>query len=302
MRSVRARLDGWLAARGEAARRRLQPKFRHAVYLEHPPTADPAPRFGHGRPGQERIERWLAARRPDYAALVTRLARHGAAVTSLPVAADPSAEEPGLVQEWLPGGDILALYGLFRETAPARYVEIGSGTSTKVVARARRDGALTTTITSIDPAPRAEVDGLCDRVVRAPLESVDLSLFDELSPGDMVFMDGSHVAFMGSDVVAFTFDVLPRLSPGVLVGIHDVFWPSDYPPEWATYWFNEQYVLGGLLLGEPTWLEPVLPVHYVMADPELAAPLAAVWARPGLEAVERLGSTLWLRTLAPLRG
>ena len=116
----------------------------------------------------------------------------------------------------------------------------------------------------------------------------------------MVFMDGSHVAFMGSDVVAFTFDVLPRLAPGVLVGVHDMFWPSDYPPEWGTYWFNEQYVLGGLLLGAPTWLEPVLPVHYAMGDAELAAPLAAVWDRPGLDAVERLGSTLWLRTLAPL--
>ena len=301
MRPLTSRLDRWLAARGEAARRRLDPKFRHAVYLEHPPSADPSPRYGHGRPAQARIERWLASRRPDYSALLARLARHGDAVAALPVTADPSATDPGLVQEWLPGGDILALYGLVRETAPARYVEVGSGTSTKVVGRARRDGGLTTHVTSIDPAPRAEVDALCDRVVRAPLETVDLALFDDLEAGDMVFMDGSHVAFMGSDVVAFTFEVLPRLAPGVLVGVHDVFWPSDYPPGWAGYGFNEQYVLGGLLLGEPTWLEPVLPVHYVTGDPELSAPLQAVWDRPGLEPVERRGSTLWLRTLAPLR-
>jgi hypothetical protein len=298
---LRARVDRWLAARGEAARRRLDPKFQHAIYLEHPPTADPAPRFGHGRPAQVRIERWLAARRPEYADLVARLSRYGDEVAAIPVAADPSALEPGLVQEWLPGGDILALYGLVREIGPARYVEVGSGTSTKVVARARQEGDLATHITSIDPAPRAEVDALCDRVVRAPLESVDLALFDDLGAGDMVLMDGSHVAFMGSDVVAFTFDVLPRLAPGVLVGIHDMFWPSDYPPEWGTYWFNEQYVVGGLLLGEPTWLEPVLPVHYVTGDPALSAPLARVWDRPGLEDVERRGSTLWLRTLAPLR-
>jgi hypothetical protein len=301
MRSVRHRLDAWLAARGEAARRRLHPKFPHAVYLEHPPAADPAPRFGHGRPGQAGIEAWFAASRRDYAALLTRLAAHGPAVTALPVAAGPDDPEPGLVQEWLPGGDLLVLYGLVRELAPARYVEIGSGTSTKVVARARRDGGLTTRITSIDPHPRAAVDALCDEVVRRPLETVDLALFDDLRAGDVLLMDGSHVAFMGSDVVAFVFDVLPRLRPGVLVGIHDVFWPDDYPPEWAPYSFNEQYVVGALLLGPPSWLEPVLPVRYALSDPELGAILAPVWDRPGLEQVERLGSTLWLRTLAPLR-
>jgi hypothetical protein len=301
MRSVRRRVDAWLAARGEAARRRLDPKFVHPVYLEHPPTADPSPRFGHGRPGQAAIEAWLATRRPEYAALLTRLAAHGPAVTALPVAADPCAPEPGLVQEWLPGGDILVLYGLVRDLAPPRYVEIGSGTSTKVVARARQDGGLATRITSIDPAPRAEVDAVCDDVIRQPLEAVDPALFEDLRAGDVLFMDGSHVAFMGSDVVAFVFDVLPRLAPGVLVGIHDMFWPDDYPAEWATYSFNEQYVIGALLLGPPSWLEPVLPVRYALGDPELGALVAPVWDRPGLEAVERLGSTLWLRTLAPLR-
>src|SRR5438309_380721 len=80
------------------------------------------------------------------------------------------------------------------------------------VARARRDGALATTITSIDPNPRAGIDELCDRVLRSPLELADLSVFEELTAGDIVLCDGSHRIFMNSDVAAFQLDVLPSLA------------------------------------------------------------------------------------------
>ena len=299
MAGVRQRLDAWLAARGEAARRRLDPHFPHPVYLAHPPSADGRPRFGHGAPPHPAVHRWIAAHRPAYAELLGRLAAaYGPVLATFPRTPPPGSPEPALIQEWLPGGDLLALYGLVRELAPARYVEIGSGTSTKVVARARADAGLATRITSVDPAPRSEVDGLCDEVVRRPLEQVDPARFDALEAGDVLLMDGSHVAFMGSDVVAFTFDVLPRLAPGVVVGIHDIFWPDDYPAEWEGYRFNEQYVIGGLLLGQPTWLEPLLPVWYACNDPELGELLAPVWAQPELEGVAPVGSTLWLRVVA----
>lgn len=297
---VRRRADRWLAAQGEAARLRLDPWRPHPIYLEYPPTSDASPRYGHGRPGHAAIQAWLDRERDAYAALQARFAAYGDDLATFPHVDDGTAEPP-LVQQWLPGGDILVLYGLVRELAPARFVEIGSGNSTKVVARARRDGALATTITSIDPQPRAEVDALCDRVVRAPLEQAGTDAFAEVAAGDIVFIDSSHRAFTGSDVVVFFMDVLPALPPGVTVGIHDMFWPADYPQLWEDYWLNEQYLVGALLLGDPDWLEPVYPVFHAATDPGLRDGLRSVWERPELAGVDQMGSGLWLRTVDPAR-
>ena len=79
--------------------------------------------------------------------------------------------------------DAVALYGMSSEFRPQRFVEVGSGYSTKFARRAIHDHSLRTRITSIDPAPRAEIDKLCDCVIRRPLEELDLSVFDELEPG-----------------------------------------------------------------------------------------------------------------------
>src|SRR5690606_38556794 len=138
-----------------------------------------------------------------------------------------------------------------RDRRPARYVEVGSGQSTKVVRRAVADGDLPTWVRSIDPQPRAEVDGLCHEVLRAPLETVDLAAaFGDLAAGDVVFFDGSHRVLPGSDCVAFFLDVLPALPAGVLVGIHDVYLPDDYPPGFFELWWSEQYVLAATLLAD----------------------------------------------------
>src|SRR5260370_713340 len=74
--------------------------------------------------------------------------------------------------------DAIALYGLLGLRKPSRYLEVGSGNSTMFARRAIRDLGLGTQITSIDPQPRAEIDALCDRVVRTRLEEFDLALFD----------------------------------------------------------------------------------------------------------------------------
>jgi hypothetical protein len=183
---------------------------------------------------------------------------------------------------------------LIRSWAPDRYLEIGSGFSTMVVARARRDGGLPMTITSVDPNPRADIDTVCDRVVRRSLEDVDLELFQQLTAGDVVFLDCSHRVFMNSDVAAFYFDVLPELAPGVRVGIHDILWPDDYLPEWSEYWFSEQYVLGAYLLAEAPWLVPLLPCNYASSHPDLSLVLAPLWKEPRLQGVDRRGFCFWL--------
>ena len=88
-----------------------------------------------------------------------------------------------------------------------------------------------------------EVDGLCDEVIRAPLEECDLAVFSRVRPGDVVFFDGSHRAFTNSDVTTFFLDVLPELPAGVLVHLHDICLPDDYPPYLDDSFYSEQYLL-----------------------------------------------------------
>jgi Methyltransferase domain len=157
------------------------------------------------------------------------------------------------------------------EFRPKRFVEVGSGYSTRFARRAIREHSMPTRITSIDPAPRAEIDQLCDSVIRRPLEEVDLCVFDELEPGDILFIDSSHRTFSNSDVTALFMDVLPRLRSGVVVHLHDIFWPYDYPPEWANRYYSEQYLLGAYLLGDrASRVTVLLPNAFVIHDRELA--------------------------------
>jgi len=167
------------------------------------------------------------------------------------------------------GLDGVSLYCFTRKLTPRRYIEIGSGNSTLFVHRARRDGDISMEIVSIDPAPRREIDAISDTAIRQPLESIDLGVFSGLGEGDIVFLDGSHRAFMNSDVTVFFLDVLPELPPGVLVGIHDIHLPDDYLPRDAKDYYSEQYLLACYLLGEAGWLRPVLPCWYVSHHPEL---------------------------------
>jgi predicted O-methyltransferase YrrM len=248
--------------------------------LDHPPTAQSRPRWGHGRPVHARIAEILARHEDEYArTLETVLAYE-----------DDLARLPGDLwnTRWQPNLDVAVLYALIRRHAPRRYVEIGSGVSTAVAARAKRDGRLDTRIASIDPGPRVPV--AADEAIAQPLEVADLSRFDELGPDDVVFMDGSHRAFMNSDATVFFLDVLPRLRPGVVVGVHDVLLPEDYPPQWRHWHYSEQYLLAAYLLGGAARIEPLFAARYMSSR---AAVLAPLWERLGF--TETGGFAFWLR-------
>ena len=171
------------------------------------------------------------------------------------------------------------------------YVEIGSGNSTKFVARAIADHRLDAEIISIDPEPRAEIDALCDQVLRSPLEHCDLGVFDTLGAGDIVFADNSHQSFMNSDVTVFFCEILPRLARGVIVGIHDIFLPDDYPADWAGRYYSEQYLLACYLLAETRRFDVVLPVHFANARGLCAGVMPQP---PGDSALAQSGSSFWL--------
>ena len=147
------------------------------------------------------------------------------------VPAESVTSGPHWLNQFFSPLDAIALTGMIREYRPALYLEIGSGNSTKFARRAVSLYSPKTRIVSIDAEPRAEVDSICDEVIRQSLESLDsLCIFDRLQPGDFLFLDGSHRCLMNSDVTAAFLDVIPRLRIGVILHLHDIFLPWNYPP------------------------------------------------------------------------
>jgi predicted O-methyltransferase YrrM len=132
---------------------------------------------------------------------------------------------------------------------PRRIVEIGSGHSTRFLARAVADGGTAAEIVAIDPAPRASLAELGVRHEAVLLSHADPALFTALRPGDILFIDSSHVAMPGTDVDRIVNDLLPRLPAGLLVHIHDVLLPDGYPADWAWRGYNEQSLVGALIQG-----------------------------------------------------
>ena len=200
---------------------------------------------------------------------------------------------PSWSNEFMPGLDSASIYAFLRSRRPQTYLEVGSGISTRFARRAIEDGKLETRIVSIDPSPRAEIDALCDQVIRQPLELVDPERLPPMGSGDVLFLDGSHRAFTGSDATVFFCDVLPRIAPGVLVGIHDIFLPDDYPEPFMERHYSEQYLLAALLLGLPEWIDLVLAADYVSKRPELAGELSPLWRRPELAGTPTQGGGFW---------
>jgi len=268
---------------------------RRVVVLDHP--VKPVSRYRYPDQGHEELNALLSERTDDYAELLARFLPFREALSVIP--ADPSANplEPNWRNEWQPPLDGIALYCLLRLHKPRRYFEIGSGVSTQFVRRAVEDGDSSTLIVSIDPKPRQDIDQLCDRVHRQPLEDVDLAVFDELEAGDVLFFDGTHRAFMNSDVTVFFLEVLPRLPAGVLIGIHDIYLPFDYPDDVAERYYSEQYVLGTRLLAQGRAAHIVLPTAFVAANPIDHPSLSQFEAMLGERITKPLkGSSFWLRT------
>ena len=158
---------------------------------------------------------------------------------------------------------------MLSETRPGKYVEIGSGNSTKVAFKAKKDRGLATEIISIDPQPRAEIDELADKVIREPFENIDFSFLHDLKENDILFIDNSHRILPNSDSLVFFLDVLPYLNEGVIVQIHDIYLPYDYPQFMCDRFYSEQYGLAMYLLANPGRYQTILPNYFISEDPVL---------------------------------
>ncbi len=149
------------------------------------------------------------------------------------------------------GTDALAYYAMIRRFRPRTVIEVGAGHSTRLAAlAARRNGR--TKLHCIEPFPKPFLRGLpgLSRLIDRPVQEVGLRPFLALRRNDILFIDSSHVSRIGSDVNFLFLEVLPRLRPGVLVHVHDIFLPGDYPRDWVLgehrFW-NEQYLLQAFL-------------------------------------------------------
>jgi predicted O-methyltransferase YrrM len=211
---------------------------------------EPTPRWGFGKPPHSKLDALIAAQESEYAGLLQQFADFRDDFLAMPERSHLQAE-PSRENRFFSGLDALALYALLRLKRPRRYIEIGSGHSTRFAARAIRDADSQTRIVSMDPQPRAEMDALADEIIRAPLETADQTVFHALQEGDFLFFDGSHYALQNSDVVTFFLEILPDLPPGVLVHVHDIRLPYDYPPKLCRHWYGEQYILAMYLLSAP---------------------------------------------------
>lgn len=202
---------------------------------------------------------------------------------------------PGIArfdQDWFPRLDAAAAYGLVRRERPRRIVEIGSGHSTRFLARAVADAGLGTAIVAIDPAPRASLAGLDVRHEAVLLRQADPAVFAELEAGDILFVDSSHVAMPGSDVDRIVGDILPRLPAGVLLHWHDILLPDAYPTEWAWRGYNEAIVVAALLGGRGC--ELIFSSHWVASRHPGWLATGVVGRLPLVPGARE--TSLWLRT------
>ena len=154
--------------------------------------------------------------------------------------------------DYFTSSDAEVAYALVQQLKPQHIIEVGSGNSTKLFREAITDGKLSTKLVSIDPSPRTPIDLIADRIIKQSLEQVPVSFFNEtLSCDDILFIDSSHDIRIGNDVLNLFLNIVPVLKNGVVIHIHDIFLPFDYPYEWVVVnkWdvFKEQYLVQAML-------------------------------------------------------
>ncbi|MES2979780.1 MAG: class I SAM-dependent methyltransferase [Pseudomonadota bacterium] len=158
-------------------------------------------------------------------------------------------------------GDAEFLYQFLRHTQPRKVIEIGSGNSTKIAqmalqqnrkaAEAAGRATPSTEHICVEPYEQPWLEKLGNiQVLRARVEVCGIDWATALEPGDLLFIDSSHVIRPQGDVLKEYLEILPLLKPGVFVHVHDIFTPKDYPRAWVVdvvrLW-NEQYLLEALL-------------------------------------------------------
>lgn len=267
--------------------------FRHNRLAQLDYTVQPAPVYTKEQPHQKLLQ-LIEQHKNNYVQLLQQALEMKTVFLSMKDdQSTASATEPGFNNQFLPGLDMLMLYSILSVVKPERYLEIGSGTSTKMAAKAKREQHLHCSITCIDPSPRKEIAVVADEWLNVSLQQAPLALFEQLEAGDILFFDGSHLLHANSDVQWFFMEVIPRLKKGVIVQVHDIYLPYDYPQNMCDRFYAEQYMLATMLLSNPERYEILAANFYISEDAELKNILEPLWKE--LPGVERHGGSFWWR-------
>ena len=201
-------------------------------------------------------------------------------------------------------GDVL--YCMIRRFKPHRLIEIGSGFSTRLIVQSilknkEEDDQYKCHFTTIDPFPSDIVrTGFphfsSSQLICKKVQHVPLSEFSKLSENDILFIDTSHVLKTGGDVAYEYLEILPRLEKGVIIQIHDIFLPVEYPKVWlfdSNNFFNEQYLLQAFLAFNNSF-EVIWAGNYM----NLNYPDALEKAFSSYQRAEQWnGSSVWIRKM-----
>lgn len=266
--------------------------------------ADTLPGPGPGR-AYPALEAWFAAAESTMAAALSDLETWRAELAAIGSDARPAGRGepvPGIrwSQDWFPRLDAAIAYRMLRHFRPERLVEVGSGHSTRFLIQAIRDGGLPTRVTAIDPAPRAGLAAIAGppgplTLVRSVVQQADSAPFRALTPGDVLSIDSSHLLLPGSDVDLLLGRVLPSLPAGVLLHVHDILLPDDYPADWAWRGYNEQQAVAAMLAGGG--FDLLFASHYAVTRmaPAVAGSMAGML--PLIDGAR--DTSLWLRKTSP---
>ncbi|HAV29630.1 MAG TPA: class I SAM-dependent methyltransferase [Saprospirales bacterium] len=273
--------------------KRIHPKYQ-ALINEYP--VDMKPRYGHGLPPHKQLYDIIDAERNTYRALIDAALSNQNEIAEIQDSSKVTDSKlPGWNNGFLPGLDIIAIYTMISYYKPKRYVEVGSGNSTKVAFKVKQEQHNSLEITSIDPMPRAEIDQLADVVIRKPFEDIDYQKVLNLEAGDILFIDNSHRILPNSDSMVFYMEIFPQLNKGVIVHIHDIYLPYDYPQFMCDRFYTEQYGLAMYVMANPQRYKTIFPCYFVSEDEELAKQLEPIWNHDNLKEVERHGGSYWLQ-------
>jgi len=277
-----------------------------------PPQYVPPGHFYSPIPSVEDIERAIATVSASYAgielredhqlALLERLSRY---YSEIPFPAEKSERfrfafhNPSY--SW---GDAIILFCMIREIKPHRILGIGSGhTSALILDTNEHYFGNGIDCTFVEPHPELLFSLLRPnedretRVIPRKLQDVDLTVFDTLEAGDILFIDSSHVVKAGSDCQLLFSDILPKLNPGTLIHFHDVFHRFEYPPKWLREGrgWNEQYILRAFLQFNSEFKIKLFTQYMIVRHRE--------WFEQHMpNCLRNAGAQIWIERAAPQRG
>lgn len=273
----------------------FSPKFQ-SIHLDY--KVNPIPRYGFGKPPHKKLYEVIDENRKIYEQYMVDFVQLSNKIQTIKNSKDEKDEnKPAWNNGFLPGLDIIGIYGIITKHKPKKYIEIGSGNSTKVAFKAIKENGLSTEIISIDPFPRANIDHLANKVIREPFENLKNNQFiiDSLNENDILFIDNSHRVFPNSDATICFLELLPYLKKGVIVHIHDIYLPYDYPQFMCDRFYNEQYMLAAFVLANPEKFKTILPNYFISEDKALSNLIASIWEHPNLKDVEKHGGSYWIQ-------